>query len=494
MYGKLSWWLTPVWMLSVGVTLGAVVLLVLYGLLWLVSRRAAAAVTRMIWEGVLQYVSYLVLGFVVLCVLTVVAGIAQFGPVVDSLRRLPYVRPIAKSVDIPADAVDAEVAIKFDAAELQAYSFQSEQDLIIGVEPGKAFSEPLIEVQGSPEESDAYSWGPGSILPRKFTGEVATLYVTNESDAPAQLQIDLKTDVPLAEVRDIPITAAAVVGVYVCYLLLYWLLPGLSTIALATAKECVAQPIYLLAIAGGAFALVLFIFLPYNTFGEDVKIVKDSGVMTVMLLAILIGVWTASVSVADEIEGRTALTLLSKPISRRQFVLGKFFGILWPVLLLFIVLGTVLLVTVSCKVVYDARETTNPDPTWQLCYAEMISTVPGLVLAFMEAAVLTAISVAVSTRLSMLPNLILCGSIYVLGHLIPPIVQSSAGQNEYVAFIGRLSAVVVPVLDVFNVQAAVTGEKPVPWIYLGTALLYCILYSTAMMLLALILFEDRDLA
>ena len=68
---------------------------------------------------------------------------------------------------------------------------------------------------------------------------------------------------------------------------------------------------------------------------------KDSGLTTIMVLAILVAVWTASVSVADEIEGRTALTLLSKPISRRQFVLGKFLGIVWPILLMFVVLGRV---------------------------------------------------------------------------------------------------------------------------------------------------------
>ena len=39
----------------------------------------------------------------------------------------------------------------------------------------------------------------------------------------------------------------------------------------------------------------------------------------------------------------------------------------------------------------------------------MIGIVPGLVLAFMETVVLTAISVAISTRLPMLPNLVICG-------------------------------------------------------------------------------------
>ncbi|MEX2315525.1 MAG: ABC transporter permease subunit [Pirellulales bacterium] len=490
MYGNLGWWLTPVWMLSVGITLGGAVLLVLYGVLWLVSRRAAAAVLRAVREGVFQYVSYLVLAFVVLAVLIPAAGIARVGPVIDSLRRLPYVRPIRETVDIPAHTVDKEVPIHFRSDELLKYSLASQQDLIIGVEAGKAYSNPLIEVAGN----EPYEWIPGRSRQRLFDGPIEKIYVTNESDAPTTLRLDFTTDVPMIEVHHIPITAAAVVGLYLIYLLLQWWQPGLSAIALATAKECISQPLYLLLVIIGVCSLLAFIYLPYNTFGEDVKILKHSGLTTIMVLAILIGVWTASVSVADEIEGRTALTVLSKPISRRQFVLGKFLGIVWPVLLLFIVLGTVLLVTVSYKVVYDARESTNPDPTWQSCYAEMIGTVPGLALAFMETVVLTAISIAVSTRLSMLPNLIICGSIYVLGHLMPLIVQSSAGQNEYVAFIGRFSALVVPVLDHFDIQAAVAGGAKVPAVYLGWALLYCVLYSTAMMLLALILFEDRDLA
>ncbi len=51
------------------------------------------------------------------------------------------------------------------------------------------------------------------------------------------------------------------------------------------------------------------------------------------------------------------------------------------------------------------------------CYEEIVQVVPGLALGFMEAAVLASISVAISTRLSMIPNLVICISIYVLGLL-----------------------------------------------------------------------------
>jgi ABC-type transport system involved in multi-copper enzyme maturation permease subunit len=489
LFGNLLLWLTPIWMLSVGVTIGAAVLVALYGGLWGVSRLAAEAVPRVIREGILLPISYLVLAMVAFFLLGIPTMPAS--SVVASLTRLPAVGPLHWTKSIPAHAEDVEVDVDFRADEIQRYSFaSSQQDLVIDTEPGNAYAKPMILVEGS----EPYTWTPSSSRQRLFDGTITKLYVTNQSDVPTDLTIDVTTDVSMPEVHQIPVVAAATAGVYLVYLLLYWLLPSLSTIAIATAKEAVAQPLYILVMLGGAFALVAFIYIPYNTFGEDVKMLKDSGLTTIMVLAILVGLWTASVSVADEIEGRTALTLLSKPISRREFVLGKFLGIVWPILLMFIVLGIILMVTVSYKVVYDSRETANPEPNWQQCYSVMIGTVPGLVLGFMETVVLTAISVAISTRLPMLPNLVICGAIYVLGHLGPLIVQSSAGQLEYVAFIGRLIAVVLPVLDHFNVQAAIAGGISVPGSYLAWAALYCALYCAAMMLLALILFEDRDLA
>ncbi len=486
--GNLTIWLTPIWILSLGVTAAAAVLLVLYALTWLLSRPTAESAVRLVRESVLQPISYMVLVMVGFSVLA--AAVMPVRQVFNSLKRLPQVGVYTTKIEVPAHKDDLELPLRFDSDELQSYSFTSDQDLVVGVEKGKAYSNPLILVEGG----EPFEWSPSSKRQRLFAGPVEKVFVTNQSDAPAELNVTVRTDVPLVEVRQIPIAAATILSIFAVYFLLHWLLPGVSTIALATAKEAVAQPLYILALAIGACLLVLYIYIPYNTFGEDVKMYKDSSLMTIMVLAILVSVWTASVSVADEIEGRTALTLLSKPISRRQFVIGKFLGIVWANLLMFVLLGAWMLIMVSYKVVYDARETSNPEPSWQLCNAEMIGIVPGLVLSFMESVVLTAISVAISTRLAMLPNLVICGSIYVLGHLGPLIAQSAVGQNEFVAFFGQLIALLLPVLDHFNVQAAVAGGVPVPLDYLAWAAVYCILYSAVAMLLALILFEDRDLA
>jgi hypothetical protein len=82
----------------------------------------------------------------------------------------------------------------------------------------------------------------------------------------------------------------------------------------------------------------------------------------------------------------------------------------------------------------------------------------------------------------------------VLGHLVPLVVNSSVGEFEIVRFFGQFIATVLPVLDHFNIQAAVAAGAVVPMDYLGMALLYCVLYSAIAMLLGLAMFEDRDLA
>ena len=289
--------------------------------------------------------------------------------------------------------------------------------------------------------------------------------------------------------------AAALALLFGIYGLLMLVLPKLAAIAHTTAKEAIAQPLFYAILGLGAFLLMfVFPFLPYNTFGEDIKMVKDSGLTLIMVLSIMMALWTASISIADEIEGRTALTLLSKPIGRWQFIIGKFLGILVPVALVFIILGVVFLGSLSYKLVYDARETAKSVPTVAQCQAEMMQIVPGLILAFLETVVLTAISVAISTRLPMLANLIICSSIYVVGHLGQTLVNATVDRFEPVRFVGQFIATVLPVLDHFNITAAVATGKDVPWSYLGVALGYCALYSTFALLLALVLFEDRDLA
>jgi ABC-type transport system involved in multi-copper enzyme maturation permease subunit len=267
-----------------------------------------------------------------------------------------------------------------------------------------------------------------------------------------------------------------------------------GVVARATTKEAIRQPIFLLSLALAVIILVLNTFLPFFSLGEDVKMLKDCGLATILIAGMLIAVWTASTSIADEIEGKTAMTLLSKPINRRQFVLGKYIGIMQAVLWFMVPVAIVFLGLVYFKVGYDAKESSLDPPTVAIRFAVMIQIVPGLLLMFLEIAVLTALSVAISTRMPMVVNLTTMFAVFVVGHLTPILVQSGELRLEFVEFMAKLIATAMPSLELFNTQAAVATGTLVPPIYLGQMALYTVCYAAVAILLAFILFEDRDLA
>jgi ABC-type transport system involved in multi-copper enzyme maturation permease subunit len=271
------------------------------------------------------------------------------------------------------------------------------------------------------------------------------------------------------------------------------------TIAFATAKEAIRQPAFaVMAVFAGGLLLVT-IWVSYFTFGEDIKMYKDTGLTTISFFCMLLALLTASSTVADEIEGKTAITLLSKPINRRQFIIGKFLGIELGVLVLYVFLGALFAAGVFYKYEYDLREASGGLPEAAKQWAQVTQVMPGLVLGFMEVTVLTAISVAISTRLPMLANLVVCILIFFLGHLSPVLVEAATAPNsqinELVGFMARLFAWALPSLEFFNAGPSISTGAVIPWFaYVLPAFGYCMLYSGAALLFAFLLFEDRDLA
>jgi len=282
-----------------------------------------------------------------------------------------------------------------------------------------------------------------------------------------------------------------------------------GTIARATTKEAMRQPVFLLLLALGILVIGANYYVPFFSLGEDTKMFIDCGLATVLICGLLLSVWTASMSVADEIEGKTAMTLLSKPITRRQFVVGKFLGITQTALILILVMGTAFFILTYFKFGYDARESGKEQPevfVWKLMAGRQVPTLeperlgvalkilPALSLIFMEVTVMTAVSVAISTRLPMLINIVTCFAIFVVSHLTPVLVASTFRDLPPVRLMAQVMSTVLPALESFNMSAAVATGKDVPIDYLGLCAGYCAAYATAAVLLGFIMFEDRDLA
>lgn len=311
------------------------------------------------------------------------------------------------------------------------------------------------------------------------------------------------------------------VGVFYLMLVVW---PKGGAVALSAFREEVRQPKFWFL--GGAAALLMAIspFIPYFTFGEDLKMVKELCYAFTMLAAAFFGVVAASMSVHEEIEGRTAITLMSKPVSRRQFLLGKYGGILLAAMAMTVLLGWWLVWVVHFKAHYEEALFMHPldrpqDPAWVNDLVDswlegnepasllkgigywvnaVGMALPGLVIGFCQVMVLLAISVALATRLPMVINIVVCLGVYFLGHLTPIMTEVSQNQYALVYFVAQLFETLLPGLDLFDVGTAIVREVHLPMgeyaLYSLQVTFYAVVYTTIALLFGLILFEDRDLA
>jgi ABC-type transport system involved in multi-copper enzyme maturation permease subunit len=486
--------LPPIWLLGTGALIALAVILLAWLVLRAVQPRLAAEARSSLGDGFAGPFGWLLLAMSATALaFTPLVPLTQIG---RSLSRMTSADRFEQRLSIPAGAVMEEFELRLRPQEIESLDLTTPEPLVIRTQqPIEGFAlAKQADVELFPGKPWQWKRGDETNKPNPFLGQIARIQASNAGTAPVDLVVTARLVPENPQAAILPWTTITVLAIALAYAVFRLIPRRTAAVASATTKEAIGQPVFAVALILGAVMLLAFIVIPYNTFGEDVKMLKDSGLTLIKVLALLVVVWTASVAVADEIEGRTALTVLSKPLTRWQFVLGKFVGLVLVALLVFLILGTVLLATTSLKVVYDAREGGKLDPVWRDCADEMITVVPGLVLSLLETILLAAVSLAVSTRLSMVPNLIICFSVYALGHLVPLIVQSSVGKFAIVRFVGQLFATILPVLEHFTIEAAVVGGVPVPWSYLGWAALYSALYSAVALLVALVLFQDRDLA
>lgn len=451
-------------------------------------------------------------GYLMICAIVIVlvgCGVwgvgAAMGPgivaePVKAFASLPKIFATGRdsiTVTIPAAAAGDNtfhpVEVPIDFSLLSSLSVNSDRSVILA-DAAKA-----VDFRRTPRRvaaDETLSWDRKQeldALPIPYE-EGTQLHIQNREVTEATIRIDYLTIPPVPQATTFVITAFCVVLVGLSLLLQQAVAPRASAVAFATIKNELAQPLFLVLMSLGVIGILLYEFLSFNTFGEDIKLLKDCGITTIMLLAAFQGIWSASSSISEEIEGKTALTVLSKPIMRRSFVIGKFLGIFWVLFLMFTVLGALEIGAVCYKPIYEARETSTELPVWQVCHTEMVSTVPGLIMAFMQSVVLMAISVALASRLPQLANLAVCFSIYVIGNLTTSLVSSTQEGFEIVKFVASLVATIIPILEHFSLQAAIDADNQITMSLLAGSLIYCLLYVLLSMFLALLLFEDRDLA
>jgi len=227
------------------------------------------------------------------------------------------------------------------------------------------------------------------------------------------------------------------------------------------------------------FAVLLIgtgVLLSTLTYVEREHILQSVGLAAIRLFGAAIAIFLGIGLVHREVERRTIFTILSKPISRTEFLLGKYLGLVATIWLQLAIMA-VAFVAVS---LLAGAPLAHP-----------------LGLALLLAAVEFAVIVAVATLFSsfttpMLAALFTTG-LYAIGHLSRDLRDLGARSDvEAVRLVSQALYRVLPDLESFNLTTEALHALPVPPVEVLLAACYGASYSLLLLLLASVLFSRRD--
>ena len=280
--------------------------------------------------------------------------------------------------------------------------------------------------------------------------------------------------------------------------------------------DAVVQPIFALLLVIAAAVMWVYETLPFFTLGEDTLMYKAVCLDIILLVVLLLSLFAASRSIYEEIEDRTMLTLMSKPISRWQVLLGKFLGLVGAAALAVALLGLVLSVFLWLRIPRDFN--LPPDPIDEATAAHLsglrrmhlAGLWPQVVLLWMQVGVLIAISVTISTRFSLVVNVPATILFYVGGNLTRFVELATEPQGVLMRSLAFALNTILPFLAVFDLteytvygtialagtdfvadQQAVTLSSI--WLYVATAALYFLAYVSFVLLVGYLSLRAREL-
>ena len=240
------------------------------------------------------------------------------------------------------------------------------------------------------------------------------------------------------------------------------------------------------------FAILLIsssYLLAQLTAGQDVKIIKDLGLAATAIFGLFIAIFIGIGLVSKEVERRSIYSLLSKPISRPQFIAGKYAGLVLTLAVnlavmtvaLYVVLGYMTWVeTAEFKSAWDAPGT---DPR----------LLTAIFLIFVELSLVTAIALFFSTFSSPILSAALTFGLYIAGHFNADLRNfDQVVHSRTAAWITRALYHVLPDLSAFDVKMQVVHGLPVPAGYVLSTTAYGLTYILAVLLAATFIFVRRD--
>ncbi len=281
------------------------------------------------------------------------------------------------------------------------------------------------------------------------------------------------------------------------------------TIAKNTLIESLRQRVLLVLLLFGIVLTGASLYFTHFTFIDEFKFLKDIGSAAISVTGLLVAMIGAAQLIPAEIERRTIYTVLSKPVRRIEFLIGKYLGLLALLTLMLVIMsslfGVVMIIkeTIEVQAIMAQVQGGVPSEGQQ----EMIQQVkdqsrdPGmlqaLLLIWMKLALVAGIAVTLSTMATSTVFIVFSTLVvYFIGHLQATAREvwleqgmGSLFEKAVLAFV----SFVVPDFQSYSIIDEILAGNHVSWSYILEISGYSVCYLIVILAIGGLIFQEREL-
>ena len=259
------------------------------------------------------------------------------------------------------------------------------------------------------------------------------------------------------------------------------------------------------------FALLLIgssIFMAQMTFQQEFQVLKDIALGAMSIFTSLLAVLATARLLPQDIDDRTAYTILAKPVSRFEYLIGKLLGVLLLLSINLAAMSALFLIVLTLREQTVLNETTRQmaaAPPKQMAEALRlvhasafnVNLFSGITIIYVKGSVLAALTLFVSTfATTTIFTTIVMAFVYFIGHLQAIareywLQTNSAGwlTKIFLAFV----ALLFPDLQLFNLTDDIVAGNAIPLALLGKTTTLGLFYTGFYLLLAWAVFFRKEL-
>ncbi|MBE6377922.1 MAG: hypothetical protein E7051_03770 [Lentisphaerae bacterium] len=311
----------------------------------------------------------------------------------------------------------------------------------------------------------------------------------------------------------------------------------LYRIAVNSFREALREPVYFLMLFGALLLIGHYPWMTLFVFREQLKLVLDGAMATTMFFSLAVSVLCATTTISREMRNGTVLLLLSKPITRLSFVLGKVAGIVAASVLFCLIcncasvisiyiavdqfrmemglyVAFIILVFLACvagMVMNYLRGTSFSEYSVYAvlllvagmmiyCFKfqphpemSMVNLSKALILLFPAVVVMSVLAVGFATRFDVVPSMCFCSLLFFLG-LISSYLFGGTYTDPALDIVFSLFYAAIPNWQYFWMADAMAVNSTIPLSYVWWSIGYAAVYSVVVTVWAVVFFQNREAA